>query len=617
MPQITFHPSNITIDASPGTLLSDASRAAGVAIGLPCGGKGVCGQCLVKITSGTVQADPATPDMPNGFALACRSRVGDTPLTIETGACVTSESGQFSVYAEDIKAVEPSLMPTGNPSPLVSSLALTVPEPKQGDGLSDFDRFQRALSNKISVQTLDIPIEILALLPRVLREQDGSVSLRYWLQRETLHVVSLTSAKRLDYGLAIDVGTTTVAAHLVSLETGDLLASATTYNAQIECGLDIISRIHYAKPTHPERLQELQMKALDTINGLIRDMTGGSSVLPEDIVSVSLAGNTTMTQLLLGIIPEYIRLHPYTPAVHGVPVYTAGEIGLCVCRRAPVWIAPSVGSYVGGDIMAGLLCTPLSTENSGRGPILFIDIGTNGEIVLGSDDFLLTCACSAGPAFEGGGIRYGCRASVGAIERVKLDENGAVLSCDTIGGALPVGICGSGAISLTAELFRSGLIDAAGHFTEKAPLTYEEGRKCFLVADGDSGKRITFSETDIDNLIRAKAAVFSACRTLLESVGLTFDDLQRVYVAGGFGRFLDMDCAASIGLLPRLGERMTFLGNSSLTGAYMALISVECRDKVSAITQRTTYMDLSSEPGYMEEYMAALFLPHTTLSFGE
>ncbi|MCL2031645.1 MAG: ASKHA domain-containing protein [Oscillospiraceae bacterium] len=609
MPQVTFLPSGKTVDVPPGTLLPDAARAAGVSVELPCGGKGVCGRCLVRVESGAAVSEG--PPAREGFALACRTRAGDGPLTVEMCAGHAGEIGQFSGFAEDMRAVEPELMPSGVPTPLTERVSLTVPEPKAGDGLSDLDRVSRALSAALG-DTAEVPLEVLAELPEVLRQSGGETEISYWRDGARLRVAEISAERKKRWGLAADIGTTTVAAHLTDLDTGAAAASRAAYNAQIECGLDVISRIHYASTA--ARRRELRDRVLGTLSGLIGEMTAEAGISAGDIVSVSLAGNTTMIHLLLGIVPEYIRLEPYTPAVFEVPLYTAGELGLPVCPRAPVWTAPAVGSYVGGDVLSGLLCTRLESLGPGDGPMLLIDLGTNGELVLGGEDFLLACACSAGPAFEGGGIRHGCRASEGAIERVELDGQGNILALSVIGDAPVTGLCGSGAISLTAELFRNGLIDAAGHFTPEAGRVTEDGHKAFPVAVREDGTPITFSETDIGNLLRAKAAVFSACQTLLGMAGLEFGDLERVYVAGGFGRYLDLRDAAAIGLLPPVND-LRFLGNASLTGAYMTLVSRQARERAAALSGRITYIDLSAEPGYMDQYTAALFLPHTTLSF--
>jgi uncharacterized 2Fe-2S/4Fe-4S cluster protein (DUF4445 family) len=425
----------------------------------------------------------------------------------------------------------------------------------------------------------------------------------YFIENNIAKIVEIISHSSLTphcYGIAVDIGTTAVALWLVDLEDGKVLAAHNAYNGQMECGLDVISRINYAKKFLPE----LRVRILTTINELLIKACKEVGIEPCKIMCVSLAGNTTMAHLLLGIMPEYIRLAPYTPAVFHPSVYTAGRLGIKACENAPVLFAPAVGSYVGGDITAGLLCTSLAAGFGPTGPdelVLFIDIGTNGEIVLGNGEFIFACACSAGPAFEGGGIKHGIRAAAGAIERVTINENGEP-EIQTIGGAPPVGICGSGIISAIAELFRKGIIDSAGKFSKRN--------------DGYTFCRgITIGEADIDNFIRAKGAIFSACQTMLGSVGLSFSDVDRICVAGGFGRFLDLEDARTIGLLPRLpDEKFSFLGNTSVIGAYLALVSEERRAKEHQIAGKITYVDLSSEPAYMDHYTGALFLPHTDRS---
>jgi uncharacterized 2Fe-2S/4Fe-4S cluster protein (DUF4445 family) len=323
-----------------------------------------------------------------------------------------------------------------------------------------------------------------------------------------------------------------------------------------------------------------------------------------------------MVHLLLGIIPEFIRLEPYTPAIYQVPFYKASEIGLDINPYTPVYLAPSVGSYVGGDITSGILCTRLAAHSEEL--CLFIDIGTNGEMILGNDDFLLGCACSAGPAFEGGGIEHGMRASQGAIERVDIDKEKGTAACSTIGNTAPAGICGSGMISLIAELFKTGWIDAAGKLNRSKPCSAIEinGKNAkYILAEAEkskNGKTIYITEADIDNLIRAKGAIFSACRVMLKSIDMDFEDVSRIYIAGGFGRYLDIEKATVIGLLPDLpSEKFTFIGNSSIIGAYMTLLSEKHREKQHELSKKITYLDLSTEPGYMDQYTAALFLPHT------
>jgi len=418
------------------------------------------------------------------------------------------------------------------------------------------------------------------------------------------------------FGIAVDVGTTTVAVQLVSMTTGKVLATQTAYNDQIDCGLDVISRINYAR--RPNRLEELRTRVLKTINTLIDQLGDGNEVERDEIRNAVVAGNTTMIHLLLGLVPEYIRLEPYTPTLLETPFLKAEEIGINIHPQSMVYFAPAVGSYVGGDITSGLLCTDIASGSEEVN--LFIDIGTNGELVIGNSDFLVTCACSAGPAFEGGGIDNGMRAALGAVDNVEIDGETGMPVYRTIGNVPAKGICGTGMIVLLANLFLAGWLDAAGKLNreKKSPAIRTDGRQAHYIIvpaeESATGKPVTISEIDIENIIRAKAAIYSACALMLEQVGLGFDALSTIYIAGGFGRFLDIDKAITIGLLPDLPrERYRYIGNSSLMGAYLVLVSGEKKRRQLELAGRMTYMELSTEPAYMDQYTGALFLPHTDI----
>jgi uncharacterized 2Fe-2S/4Fe-4S cluster protein (DUF4445 family) len=572
--RVTFLPDNKTVEVPEDAFLLEGARLAGVFIETPCGGKGTCQKCRVKITVDGIASD----------ALICQTKAGNKPVTVELPGNAARGDGQFENFEDPAKYLSRS------GEAFLKKVILQIPLPALLDGLSDADRFSKTFLKTVNCKYIDLPLAVLAVLPEKLREANGEVQAYYFVENDIARVVDISRGKA--YGIAVDIGTTTVALWLVDLEDKKVLAARNAYNDQIECGLDVISRINYAK----KYLPELRSRSLKTIGDLITAACKNAGVPPDRILNVSLAGNTTMIHLLLGIVPEYIRLAPYTPAVFLPQVYTAAQVGIEVCENAPVIFAPAVGSYVGGDITSGLLCTSLAADSDKL--ILFIDIGTNGEIVLGNGEFIFACACSAGPAFEGGGIKHGVRAREGAIERVVIDESGKP-EIHTIGGAPPIGICGSGIISAIAELFRKGIIDSAGKFAEK------KGE--YALCDG-----ITIGETDIDNFIRAKGAIFSACQTLLASVGLSFAEVDRFYVAGGFGRFLDLEDARTIGLLPRLSdEKFSFLGNTSVIGAYLSLVSEERRAKEHELAGKITYVDLSNERQYMDHYTAALFLPHT------
>lgn len=621
MPHITFKPSGIIVDVPADSSLLDAAKKAGISVEIPCGGNGLCGKCLVKIEYGSISFNNngvlSQSMLDENLVLLCKTKVLDEPVCVHLFSDLVKEKGKFSPTSDDMRFIESDLLPSlTDIEPIVKRAAIEVASPVMGDGLADFDRLKKAVLSKLGGQDIELPLNLLKVLPYILRETDGKINLFFYRNENDVHIVNIEQNNFNDkfYGIAVDIGTTTIAIQLVSMTNGIIIASKTDYNAQIECGLDVISRINYAKKR--EKLEELRIKVTGTINRILKELIISEGIHSNDIYNASVAGNTTMVHLLLGIIPEFIRLEPYTPAIYQVPFYKASEIGIDINPYAPVYLAPSVGSYVGGDITSGVLCTRLAAQSEEL--CLFIDIGTNGEIILGNNDFLLGCACSAGPAFEGGGIEHGMRASQGAIERVDIDKETGIAVCSTIGNTAPAGVCGSGIISLIAGLFKAGWIDAAGKLERLKPCSAIEingkNAKYILAAAEKSknGKTIYITEADIDNLIRAKGAIFSACRVMLQSIDMDFEDVSRIYIAGGFGRYLDIEKSTIIGLLPDLpSEKFTFIGNSSIIGAYMTLLSLKHREKQLELSKKITYIDLSTEPRYMDQYTAALFLPHT------
>jgi uncharacterized 2Fe-2S/4Fe-4S cluster protein (DUF4445 family) len=623
MPIITFKPSGKTIDVPPGTELLDAARKADIEIESPCGGKGTCGKCIVRIISGSVDSDSlgllSASAVEKGFALACKTKVLDAPVTVEIPEQIGKDGGQFIDETEDTCLVREDLLPEPwQPDPLTRKFTLEVPKPQLEDGLSDLDRLTRAIQNKGEKKDVVYPLAVIRHAAEALRKENSSLTVSLFETSTQYQVTGIDPGDQSarHFGIAVDIGTTTVAVQLVFLPSAKVTATRTAYNDQIDCGLDIISRINYARK--PERLEELRSRVLNTINNLVEQVCSGHDVEPKEIGSAVIAGNTTMIHLLLGLPPEYIRLEPYTPTILEVPYLTAGDIGIAIHPQSWIYMSPAVGSYVGGDITSGLLCTDIA-KNS-ETVHLFIDIGTNGELVIGNRDFLMACACSAGPAFEGGGIENGMRAAVSAIEKVEVDPETGVASYQTIGNVKPRGICGSGMILLLADLFLTGWIDPAGKLnrSKKSPAIRVEGRQArYIIVPAEesaAGKPITISEIDIENIIRAKAAIYSACALMLEQVGLGFNDIGNIYIAGGFGRFLDIEKAIMIGLIPDLPrEKYRYIGNSSLMGAFLVLVSREYRQRQIELARRITYLELNTAPAYMDQYTGALFLPHTDI----
>ena len=623
MPVVTFAPDGQRVTVPAGTSLLDVAAQAQVTIHAPCGGEGVCGECRVRIETGSVERVPrgclTAAEWAEGWALACSSRVSND-VTVRVvreqgaglGQIVSEGAGWRHTGAQGVgvTAIEP----------LTVKRVLAVEPPSLENSFSDFDRLVRAVRATGGAGAVTAGLGVLRNLAGALRAGNDQVTATI-INRDGAAPAEVIRLEPGDssggqVGLAIDVGTTTCAVRLVELLNGHVLGTAADYNGQLARGADIISRINYART--PQRLEELRRLVLDTLNGLISGLCQAHAVEAERIDNAVVAGNTTMMHLLLGLNPDYIRLEPYTPTVNRPPRLRAGEVGLEMNPQAYVVIAPGVGSYVGGDITAGLLMTALAGEsNEVR---LFLDIGTNGEVVVGTGEWLMACAASAGPAFEGSGVSCGMRATRGAIERVRVDPASGWAEVSVIGGGRPRGVCGSGMIDLLAELWTAGLLDPSGKLNPKGGECIgradEGGRNLAYTIvpaqESDTGQPITIDERDIANLLRTKAAVYSACAIMLKSVGLDFNAVAEVYVAGGFGRFLDLAKSITVGLLPDLPlERYTYLGNSSLGGAQAMLCSSQARERVRQLADRITYRELNVDPAYMNEYTAALFLPHT------
>ena len=606
MPRVTFLPNDKTVEVPAGTLLHEAAIKAGVEnLHLPCGGEGTCGQCLVEV----VGAQPASAGL--NLVMACQTKVREDmvirlPEDRDVAMQVVGDS--HFLLSEEILPSQADLCP------LYRIEQLTVPPASIEEHYSDWLRLARALGGNL---TAGLPV--LRKLAAALREQEGAVTVALDETGSATRVLDIWPG-RIDVrplGLAIDIGTTTVAVQLVDLRDGQVIETATTYNQQIRRGVDVITRIDYART--PERLEELRDLILNTLNGLIGELTRGAGVAAGEIQAAFVAGNTIMIHLLLGLPPRHIREAPYVPTVNPVPPLEAREVGLAIHPSAMVHFASGVGSYVGGDITAGLLTTDFLTEK--EQVFLYLDIGTNGEIVVGNADWMVGCACSAGPAFEGSGIKCGMRATQGAIEYVQIGEGGSSLRYKVIGGGKPAGICGSGLICLLGELFVRRVVDQAGRFNPDQAagrVVESEHGRAFILESGAgtaSGEDLLITEADIENLIRTKAAIYAACDLILENVGLPWDAISRVYIAGGFGRYIQVADAVLIGMLPDIAhKKFRYIGNAALTGAYIALLSRTHRQRLSDLASRMTYLDLSSDPHYMDSYVKAMFLPHTDMA---
>jgi uncharacterized 2Fe-2S/4Fe-4S cluster protein (DUF4445 family) len=413
-------------------------------------------------------------------------------------------------------------------------------------------------------------------------------------------------------GVALDVGTSTLAGALIDLRDGSVLARASADNPQMACGEDLISRIVYGeeKPGGFASLRRLLLGGLDRV---IADLLA-SAPEPGKIVEATAAGNTVLSHIFYGISPAPVRRPPHRPVLKEYPVKTGKELGVSNAPSARFRIFPSIGGFVGGDIVAGILASGMHRSEDVS---LLFDVGTNGEVALGNREFRIVCSSSAGPAFEGGEVDCGMRAYPGAIESVRIDAESLMAEYTVIGGGRPAGVCGSGILDLCAELFRAGLIDRSGRFVPRARASFKETDrgKAFVLAEGDrsaSGADIAFTASDLKSVIRTKAALCAAADALLQAVGISREEVTRVYIAGGFGNFLDLRSALTIGVFPPFPlSKFVPLGNASLAGAIGALRSRKRWEEVAALAPSTAYHDLSSDPVFMDLFQRALFLPHT------
>ena len=629
--RVRFLPFDRQVEVPVGTLLGDAAHQAGVEIQMPCGGQGRCGRCAVIVEEGDVRRRStqrlSPDDVAAGYALACQTAVeGDVVVRVPPQEKIERRLKEgkrvakielpfpYAVYDQPIR-----------------KYIVTLEPPTLQDQTDDWSRLQRELARRHDLHDLQASLAVLRKLGTALRQGEWTVTvvveLDAWDRPEgPPRLLDVLPGEHLEslWAAAIDIGTTSNHVWLVDLISGEVMSQQADYNGQIARGEDVISRIVYASKGNG--LQELQQLVVETLNRLLTQAAQTQGATTDEIYKVVVAGNSTMIHLFAGIPPEPIRLMPFITVVNQMPTFRAGELGahLAVNPEATVDCLPNVASYVGADITAGVVSSGMCNTQA---LTLFVDIGTNGEIVLGDCTWLISCACSAGPAFEGAGVVHGMRATAGAIEEVWIHPEDYEVSYRVVappdhdgseGGVKPRGICGSGLISLIAEMFITGVVDKSGNIDLTLPTarvrTGEHGAE-YVVAWADEtaiGTDIVITAVDIDNLMRAKAAIYAGFSVLARSVGLTMADIDQVLIGGAFGQYINVEKAVQIGLLPdKPFEAFQFLGNTSVRGAYMGLLSREMRQRVTEIGGMMTYLELSADNTFFDEFNAALFLPHT------
>ena len=626
--RVRFLPHDKEIAFAESESVLHAAMEAGVHVNASCGGEGLCGKCRIIIEKGHIEGGISEflskEDLDAGYRLACLCRIRSdltvrVPVESEVDASVlnrvpprrTARIQQMNL--EDLKS-------KGLFIPPVEKRYLELPEPTSTDNLADTSRLVNFLRVKHDEHRLVVRLPVIRKIPKILREAGFKITVtldRPVFEGGKTHIINIEPGDTTggNFAIAVDIGTTTIYGQLIDLITGSVLAEYGDFNGQISYGEDVISRIIYA--AKPGGLDTLHEVVIRTINGIIDRVIENSRVDRQQVSTITFAGNTTMTQILLKIDPSYIRLSPYVPAATLYPSVRAVDLGINLVDHATALVVPSISSFIGGDIVAGVMGSGIYLSDQLS---LFIDIGTNAEIVIGNRDWLACAACSAGPAFEGGGIQFGMRADRGAIEDFSVDPYSLEPMILTVGNVRPRGICGSGLINIAARLFEAGIIDNLGKFNRDLKsdrLREKDDVYEYVLARKEKtriGRDIVLTENDIGNLIRAKGAIYGGCQTLLEEVGLKIADLDRIVLAGGFGSHIDIEMAMTIGLLPEIDpDKITYIGNGSLLGARMCAMTNRIRKDVVNVMRKMTNFELSETPSYMAHYIAALFLPHTDL----
>ena len=617
----------VSIECNAGDNLLELARRANVAIDAPCSGNGSCGKCRVKLVDGGLESLKSRhitdEEYEAGWRLSCCSKV--------TGDCTVFVPDIASAYQSRMKTADLSspkeiaifedaktdLQASGIEfTNHFRSVVLTMAQPTLDDTMPDIERLTWGVQEALGVENVQVPFAVMVKLASTLREHDFTVCVKGELKDNTFKCMEICGPQDTAIvGCAIDIGTTTVTMVLTDLTSGRLLAKGSSGNGQIRYGADVINRIiEQGRPGGKKKLQDAIIK--ETLTPIIANLCKSANISARSILRLSVGANTTMNHLFVGVDAQSVRMEPYIPSFFGWDGLLAGDLKLPANPLAPVIIAPNIGSYVGGDITAGTLASGIWDKDEMS---LFIDLGTNGELVFGNRDFLMSCACSAGPAFEGGDISCGMRATDGAVEACTIDKETMEPALSIIGdeGQKCVGICGSGIIDIISELFRSGIINAKGLFVREGSRVKRDahgmGRYVIATAEeSETGREVSINEVDIDNFIRAKGAIFSAIDTLLSSVDMTVDMIDKVYVAGGIGSGINMKNAVNIGMFPDVDlEKFRYIGNSSLTGAYAMVMSDAANAKCAEVAANMTYLELSTYPGYMDSFVAACFIPHT------
>jgi len=602
-----------SVELSEGETILDAAKRAAISIPALCGGRGFCGKCRVIVTKGldnlaSVSTSEALSfseeEISRGYRLACCSTIlHDTAISVEVP--LESNIEQQKLLIVGIETAVPL-------NPCVTKHVLNLPTQQIGTVRSDVEILFEQLAAETGTATFDMSHCALTQLPNVIREQNGVVTVTLHENHEVFRVQPGSDLNG-PYGLAVDIGTTKLAAYLLDLSNASILATASSANPQIPYGDDLITRISYASE-NDRNLNQLRGVLVDALNALVETVCETAAIEVMDVCDVVAVGNTAMHHIFLGINPRFLALSPYPPAIRSAVSIRCDEIGLRFNPDAHVYLPPVVAGFVGADAIADVLATEIYEAESAA---LLIDIGTNTEIVMSDGHRLMACSCASGPAFEGGCIRHGMRAERGAIERVYIESETLEPGYRTIEDVPPRGICGSGVVDTLASMVKSGVIDQRGKINQKLGISrirsvnglgeYVLAWKNETAIESD----ITVEQKDIEKVQLAKAAIYSGISILMRHLRINASDIEQVFLAGAFGNYVDPESALTIGMYPDLPiDQIRFVGNSAGSGARMALLSKEIRREADDIARNIGYVELAADPDFQREFTDALYLPH-------
>jgi len=609
---LTFEPDGTKSEFKKGTRILDALRKAGLNIRSECGGQEICGKCRVivkeassftKVTDTEKELLPSA-ELKSGYRLACAcSVVGDAIVYIPKESRVLTRKLLIE-GTEKAVTVEP----------LIRKVFIRVPKPTLRDVRSDVQRLQDALEDIYGIKNVVIDYQLLKRLPNILRNSNWNATIAIWDEREIISVEKGNTSEEA-FGIAFDIGTSKIIGYLSNLLNGKLVATEFMENPQIMHGEDIISRISYASKSDVS-LKELQELIVNCLNTIISEACKKSGLNPQHIYDVTVVGNTAMHHFFLGISPKHLGLSPFVPAVSGPIDEKARNLSLKVNPASSVYVFPVIAGFVGGDAVASIISTGIHEANELS---MVLDIGTNTEVIIGDKHGLMAFSCASGPAFEGAHIKSGVKAITGAIEKLDIDPTSFEVNYQTIGGAKPIGLCGSAIIDAVANLLKCRVIDKEGKFTESSlspRLGKINGEKVFVIVSKEEGAThdIMVTQKDIREVQLAKAAIYTGCYILMKRKSIDQSDIKKLYIAGAFGNYIDPLNAKLIGMLPDVPtELIHFVGNAAGTGARMALISKKLRDAASSISRKVDYVELASEPDFQMEFTSAMFFPHRDL----